>query len=179
MWQGKTMYSLSLEERATCPDDCAQWDNCYGDNMPFAHRFDHTDPNFISDLEHQLSSLNDKHKEGFVVRLHVLGDFYSAKYLLQWQRWLHEFENLNVFGYTHHAYTSPLGSMISNINKYADTRFRIRFSDDSDTQFSAHVGTSAAEFGGIMCPEQVGKTDSCATCGYCWTSEKPVVFLEH
>ena len=179
MWKGMTMYSLSLEERATCPDDCAQWDNCYGDNMPFAHRFDHTDPNFIPDLERQLSSLNGKHPEGFVVRLHVLGDFYDAKYLPQWQRWLYEFDNLNVFGYTHHAYTSPLGSMISNINKLHRFRFRIRFSDDNDTAFSAHVGTSTKDFGGIMCPEQVGKTDSCTTCGYCWSSERPVIFIEH
>ena len=80
MWKGMTMYSLSLEERATCPTDCQQWDNCYGDNMPFAHRFDHTDPNFISNLEQQLSSLNDKHTEGFVVRLHVLGDFFDGKW---------------------------------------------------------------------------------------------------
>lgn len=50
MWKGMTMYSLTLEERATCPTDCEQWDNCYGDNMPFAHRFDHTDPDFIATL---------------------------------------------------------------------------------------------------------------------------------
>ena len=54
-WKGMTMYSLTLEERATCPSDCQQWDNCYGDNMPFAHRFDHTQADFINNLEQQLS----------------------------------------------------------------------------------------------------------------------------
>jgi hypothetical protein len=186
MWKGMTMYSLSLEERATCPSDCAQWDNCYGDNMPFAHRFDHTDPNFISYLEHQLSSLNDKHPEGFVVRLHVLGDFYSGQYIVQWQLWLHQFKNMHVFGYTHHTYTSQLGCMIGNVNSLHRDRFRVRFSDDYDTQFSAHVtkpeGINSSYnivTDAIICPEQQGKTESCTTCGYCWSSDNPIVFIEH
>ena len=186
MWKGMTMYSLSLEERATCPSDCAQWDNCYGDNMPFAHRFDHTDPNFISYLEHQLSSLNDKHPEGFVVRLHVLGDFYSGQYIVQWQLWLHQFKNMHVFGYTHHTYTSQLGCMIGNVNRLHRDRFRVRFSDDYDTQFSAHVTKPESINSSyniitdaIVCPEQQGKTESCTTCGYCWSSDNPIVFIEH
>ena len=154
-WKGMTMYSLSLEERATCPTDCQQWDNCYGDNMPFAHRFDHTDSNFIPQLEQQLSALNHKHQEGFVVRLHVLGDFYSGTYIVQWQLWLNQFENLRVFGYTHHTYDSQLGSMIIQ---------------PKDLEYVEH---------GVICPEQLGKTDSCASCGYCWASDNPVVFIEH
>ena len=106
MWKGMTMYSLTLEERATCPTDCQQWDNCYGDNMPFAHRFDHTAPDFISRLDAHLGQLNHKHPEGFVVRLHVLGDFYDGIYIAQWQIWLALYENLNVFGYTHHTVDS-------------------------------------------------------------------------
>jgi hypothetical protein len=182
MWKGMTMYSLSLEERATCPSDCAQWDNCYGDNMPFAHRFDHTDPNFVSNLEQQLSSLNDKHKDGFVVRLHVLGDFYSGQYIVQWQLWLNKFPNMNAFGYTHHEYTSQLGSMLNNVNRLHPDRFRIRYSDDWDTEFSAHVidaSDSAYVEQGIICPEQLDKTDSCASCGYCWSSDNPITFIEH
>lgn len=185
-WKGMTMYSLTLEERATCPSDCQQWDVCYGDNMPFAHRFDHTDSSFIESLEQQLSLLNDKHPEGFVVRLHVLGDFYSGQYIVQWQLWLHQFESLNVFGYTHHSYTSQLGSMISNVNRLHPDRFRVRFSDDMSTQFSAHVTKSegisssiSIVTDAIICPEQLGKTDSCASCGYCWTSNNPIVFIEH
>jgi len=181
-WKGMTMYSLTLEERATCPPDCEQWDNCYGDNMPFAHRFDHTDPNFIPQLEQQLSDLNHKHQEGFVVRLHVLGDFYDPFYVMQWQLWLHQFKNMNVFGYTHHTSTSALGLFINNINRLHHDRFRVRFSDDWDTEFSAHVIQSKdLEYveQGVICPEQLGKTDSCATCGYCWSSTNPVVFIEH
>ena len=179
MWKGMTMYSLTLEERATCPTECEQWDNCYGDNMPFAHRFDHTDPNYISYLEVQLRALNEKHTNGFVVRLHVLGDFYHGKYIVQWQLWLAQYENLRVFGYTHLPFNSQLGSMVNNVNRIYPQRFRIRFSDDKNTNFSAHVGVGTDMTLGIMCPEQNGKTDSCATCGYCWSSDEPVTFLEH
>lgn len=176
-----TIYSLTLEERATCPTNCEQWDNCYGDNMPFGHRFNHTDDKFIYLLDAQLEHLNRKHTEGFVVRLHVLGDFYNLKYLLQWVQWLNQFNNLRVFGYTHHPFKSELGDAIKEINSshtYSH-RFRIRFSDDWNTRFSAHVGINTNNTGGIMCPEQIGKTDSCATCGYCWSSDQPVVFIEH
>jgi len=182
MWKGMTMYSLSLEERATCPSDCQQWDNCYGDNMPFAHRFDHNDHNFIGYLEMQLQELNDKHPDGFVVRLHVLGDFYDGKYIVQWQLWLHQFENLRVFGYTHHTADSQLGNMINNVNRIHPDRFRVRFSDDDSTPFNASVVQTTAEAlarPGIVCPEHSKFTDSCATCGYCWTSENPVIFYEH
>ena len=182
MWKGMIMYSLSLEERATCPSDCQQWDYCYGDNMPFAHRFDHNDHNFIGYLEMQLQELNDKHPDGFVVRLHVLGDFYDGKYIVQWQLWLHQFENLRVFGYTHHTADSQLGNMINNVNRIHPDRFRVRFSDDDSTPFNASVVQTTAEAlarPGIVCPEQSKFTDSCATCGYCWTSENPVIFYEH
>jgi len=181
-WKGMTMYSLTLEERATCPSDCEQWDNCYGDNMPFAHRFDHTDPTFKDQLGMQLEQLNRKHPEGFVVRLHVLGDFYDGLYIVQWQLWLHQLENLHVFGYTHHPYTSQLGTMINNVNNIHSDRFRVRFSDDWDTEFSAHVAQPRdLEYveHGVICPEQLCKTDSCASCGYCWSSDQPIIFIEH
>jgi hypothetical protein len=31
----------------------------------------------------------------------------------------------------------------------------------------------------ILCPEQVGKTESCSTCGLCWQSERRIAFLQH
>jgi hypothetical protein len=150
--------------------------------MPFAHRFDHTAPDFISRLDAHLGQLNHKHPEGFVVRLHVLGDFYDGIYIAQWQIWLALYENLNVFGYTHHTVDSQLGSMIKTVNKMHPDKFRVRFSDDMSTQFSAHVTTSEdinTVTNSIVCPEQKGQTDSCATCGYCWSSNNPIVFIEH
>ncbi len=38
-FKGMPLYSLTLEERATCPKDCKMYVPCYGNNMPFATRF--------------------------------------------------------------------------------------------------------------------------------------------
>lgn len=185
-WKSMTMYSLTLEERATCPSTCKQWETCYGNNMPFGHRFDHTHPDFYTKLESELEQLNEKHPDGFVVRLHVLGDFFSTHYVVKWQYWLHKYPALRVFGYTHWERTSDIGSMIKTINRVYKDRWAIRFSDDPSTQFSAHVTPDADlayqdadKYDGIICPEQTGRTKSCTTCGYCWTSQRPVIFIEH
>ncbi|MBN86683.1 MAG: hypothetical protein CL885_04095 [Dehalococcoidia bacterium] len=170
------IFYLTLEERATCPTHCEQWDNCYGNNMPFAHRFDHTDPQFWPLLHANLDQLNTKHHNGFVVRLHVLGDFVDIDYTERWLSCLEHYPNLHVFGYTHHRLNSEIGRRINRANRWMFERWRIRFSDDPSTPFSAHVNKTT---NGITCPEQLNKTTSCGTCGYCWSSEQPVVFIEH
>lgn len=178
-WKNHVMYSLTLEERKTCPSDCDQWDNCYGNNMPFAHRFDHTGPLFLENLGTQLARLVHKHRkkqQGVVVRLHVLGDFFSDEYVEFWHIMLDLLPDLKVFGYTHHKSKRGLGKYINaSLNNSYPDRAAIRFSDDMDTPFRATVNTG----GGIVCPEQTGATASCTTCGYCWSSSDPVVFLEH
>lgn len=179
MWKDMPLYSLSLEERNTCPKSCQQWDNCYGDNMPFAHRFDHTHRDFIPMLKAQIKELSVKHPNGFVVRLHVLGDFYNKSYIATWHEMLGDFPQLNVFGYTHHPLKSKLGKYVHVLNGLYAKRWRVRFSDDTTTEFSAHVDTDTVKHGGIMCPEQESKTKSCAACGFCWSSERPIVFVEH
>ena len=39
-WRGYPVFTLTLEERATCPSYCEQWDECYGNNMPFGARLE-------------------------------------------------------------------------------------------------------------------------------------------
>jgi hypothetical protein len=41
-----------------------------------------------------------KHKEGIVIRLHVLGDFYSVDYVKFWEEMLIRHPKLCLFGYT-------------------------------------------------------------------------------
>ena len=179
MWRGFPIFSLTLEERATCPAHCEQWDNCYGNNMPFAHRFNHNSIWFETELASELAQLSMEHEQGFVVRLHVLGDFYSEEYVKFWFDCLVHFPQLNVFGYTHHRHTDPIGRRIQNLNTACPTRWRVRFSDDPTTEFRAEVVASMQQAKGIVCPEQQGKANSCAECAYCWHSEKPIYFLEH
>lgn len=178
-WKNHVMYSLTLEERATCPTSCEQWNNCYGNNMPFAHRFDHTHPKFYEYLGEQMFELYNKHAakgQGMVIRLHVLGDFYDKTMVDFWVHMLLNLPSLKIFGYTHHKSDTELGAYIdTHLNTVLRNQCAIRFSDDLSTQFRATVDSGVE----LICPEQLGKTKSCATCGYCWSSEKPVVFLGH
>lgn len=179
-WYGMRIYSLTLEERVSCPIDCAQWNNCYGNNMPFAHRYDHTHPDFYKMLGAHISELSAKHPEGFVVRLHVLGDFFDLTYVLFWRLLMNLHRNLHVFGYTHQSYLSEIGKQIMHMNTSWPDRFAVRYSDQfiPYSAWTTDDSTFVPEKG-IVCPEQLGKTDSCATCAYCWTSTDPVYFLEH
>lgn len=180
-WRGLPIFSLTLEERATCPSHCEQWANCYGNNMPFAHRFDHQNQWFEQALATNLAQLSHKHEQGFVVRLHVLGDFYSEDYVRFWLGMMSALPGLRAFGYTHHRYSSPIGQLIAQMNEQFPNRWRVRFSDDRSQEFRSEVVASEQQAGkdGIVCPEQLGLTESCGDCGYCWHSNKPVYFLEH
>jgi hypothetical protein len=174
-WRGMPLYLLSLEERKTCPKTCQQWSNCYGNNMPFANRLDHTATSFYATLTNELGTLSRKHPSGFAVRLHVLGDFFSMKYVRYWQRMQKNIPQLMIYGYTHRYPGTPIGDAIAAWND--GDRTWIRFSDRGGAM-SANVG--AAVVGDeIQCPEEVGKTESCLTCGLCWQTTKPIKFLEH
>lgn len=175
-WKGMPMYQLTLEERKTCPRTCEQWRVCYGNNMPFANRVNHESPAFSGELEAEVKELASKHSGGFVVRLHVLGDFYSVPYVQLWDRLLREHPSLKIFGYTHRLPGSAIGRSILELNK---TGAWIRFSD-AGGPMSANtdkVGGPAAE--GIHCPEQTGKTKSCLTCGLCWSTPLAIRFSVH
>lgn len=172
-WRGMPCFTLTLEERATCPPDCTQWSNCYGNNMRFAARVDHRDPQELtSKLDAELKALLRTYRT-IVVRPHVLGDFFSLPYAGFWHQMLAKYPGLHVFGFTHWARSSPIGAEILAINQAFPERSWIRFSDQGGSM-SANV-----EGEGIPCPEQTGKTKSCMTCGICWSTTKPVSFKEH
>ena len=169
-WKGMPLYSLSLEERKTCPSTCQQWRTCYGNNMPFANRIDHTGDTFLKELTQEIATLSQRHPSGFVCRLHVLGDFYSVAYTNFWAKLLTKYPELRIFGYTHRDKTSRIGSAIQKLNEAGAW---IRWSD-AGGEMSANV-----EGEGITCPEQTGKTASCMTCGLCWSTTLPINFLGH
>lgn len=168
-WRGMPMYSLTLEERRTCPSDCSMWAQCYGNNMMFAHRIDHTHPEFLDTLKREIKALDAMHPHGFVVRLHVLGDFYSTEYVDFWRTLTTSYKTLHVFGFTH-WHSGPIHDAIRAWNS---DRVWVRFSD-AGGEMSANV-----EGEGIQCPEQTGKTSSCLTCGLCWSTPLPIRFKEH
>lgn len=177
-WGGVPIYTLTLEERATCPRSCGEWATCYGNNMHMARRH-------IAGLAleamliGELVTLAGKHPEGFAVRLHVLGDFYSKTYADLWRLALEEIPGLHVFGFTAHSPDSEIGRWIGAMNTAFPRRCRIRFSGTANGGEGALVISSLAESKHVVCPVQTGKTDCCGTCGLCWTMDKTVEFIRH
>lgn len=182
-WAGMPIFTLTLEERATCPRSCLHWRNCYGNKMHWAHRFEHG-PELEVALEKELEELNAAHPTGFVVRLHVLGDFYSVEYVARWEEWLVAYPALRVFGYTAHDVLSPIGSAIRRLRDADYDRFAVRTSngglDDACTLSLGSVQESVPfTANATICPAQTQRTDCCATCGLCWQSRSNIIFLEH
>lgn len=177
--KGVPMYSLTLEERKTCPNTCLNWQQCYGNNMGFAHRIDHTDKDFLSNLEKEIAELNKKGM--FLVRLHVLGDFYSREYIRFWDWMLLKYRNLHVFGYTS-LWNCLKANMIRDLRILYGRRFMVRYSrpkpeiSNMNDIFAAKAEQSTD---GIVCPQQTGKTQSCLTCSLCWETDKTILFVEH
>lgn len=178
LFRGYWIYTLSLEERATCPRSCRHWETCYGNNMPYAKRIEHGDE-LLARLEAELATLTAQ-RVGILVRLHALGDFYSVEYVHFWKRMLDTFPNLAIFGYTARR-QDPIAYALQGMQWTHGDRFRIRWSDGGLAQnCTVSIRAEAAcPTDAFVCPEQTGKTAACATCGLCWNSTKNVAFLEH
>jgi len=172
-WRGMAAFSLTLEERATCPSTCTMWAECYGNNVRFATRVSSDDmPALQARIEQELKSLLRTYGK-VLVRLHVLGDFASEGYATFWRRLVLEHRGLHIFGFTQWPRDSEIGRAVQTINDADPERVWIRFSN-AGGPMSANV-----EGEGIPCPEQIGKTASCMTCGLCWSTTHPVSFKRH
>ena len=204
-WRGMPIFTLTLEERATCPDDCFHYLTCYGNAMPFAKRNRHG-----RDLEQrlaiELSALQHKFPDGFVVRLHILGDFYDLAYVSLWRRWLGQFPAMRVWGYTARQFPGPgaleivdpveresriMAALIHQTWLDHPDRWLIRFSSARPDQSRPGVAWATTIFRepegavvpeGIVCPVERGTASSCAACGLCWAGpalDKVIVFVAH
>lgn len=180
--RGYYIYTLSLEERATCPTSCKHWQTCYGNNMPFAKRVDHTSPGFLAKLEWEIQCLLAvKGRAGILIRLHALGDFFSAEYTRFWLTMLLKYDRLAIYGYTARPAEGVIGTIIRDMNKMLGDRCMVRFSDGGlGTMSTVSIGDETGKpADAFICPEQTGKTRCCATCAACWSTTKNVAFMEH
>jgi hypothetical protein len=132
-WAGMPIFSLTLEERATCPRSCDLWQKCFGNAMHLAKRVA-ADRDLIPLLADELRRLQRRHARGFVVRLHQLGDFFSVAYVRQWAAWLTEFPALRIFGYTHWGVETPIGAEVARIREFWWDRFAVRTSIESGSR---------------------------------------------
>lgn len=179
------IFTLTLEERASCPrplpdgTGCREWAACYGNNMQAAERVVHG-PDLIAALARELTALAERHPV-FLVRLHVLGDFWSVKYVRFWHAMLAQLPGLHVFGFTAHAPSSPIGRALGLMAlDHGWGRAAIRFSGAAHELRAARViGPGERDAGSVPCPAQSGGTDCCATCALCWQSERSISFRRH
>jgi hypothetical protein len=182
-FRGMPLYGLTLEERATCWSGCPNLELCYGDNMPFAKRYT-PGKKLEAAIRKDVQLLSKKHAKGFVVRLHVLGDFYSTAYVAHWSRMLLTYPALHLFGYTHWPADHPIGKAVATLVQHFPDRVAFRRSDRTDQSdplpgaMTIAKGEPAAP-GTVICPEQMGRTASCTTCGLCMNLETSVSFIDH
>jgi len=182
LWAGFPIYMLSLEERATCPSVCENWKQCYGNHMPFARRWQAGEA-LEREIPVQLAKLAKKHPGGFVVRLHILGDFYSRRYVMLWMEMMAVIPQLHVYGYTRREKDSDEGKAIHDANRYFNTRWRMRWSEregEMGTHTTADTSVRGKIDKGIVCPAQTeGDEICCGNCSLCWSTTTPIIFINH
>lgn len=183
-WKGFPIYALTLEERATCPRDCVLFNGCYGNGTHWAKRYIHG-PDLEIALSEELGSLSRRHRGGFVVRLHILGDFYSAHYVRFWRDALTAFPALHVFGYTAWKPETDTGRAVAALRDEQWQRFAVRTSGANCGPRTCVIETADDKpDGAIICPAQLPNSvgRNCAKCGLCWAGparDKPIAFLRH
>lgn len=165
--------------------------NCFGNGMPVAVRFNYNDALMMS-LDGELEWLSIKHPNGFSVRLHILGDFPDMAYLQNWIEWSDTLPELHVWGYTAHPANGRIGKEIMAMNRRRPDRWQVRFSVAEGTPHAPmQVATTWKKperyafdptTRSLICPQEIGKTDHCSTCGICWNPKMENVrirFLGH
>lgn len=178
--KGWPIFMLTLEERATCPRTCREFASCYGNAMQAAERLAHG-PELEAALETELRALAAEHPAGFMVRLHILGDFYSTGYVRFWTSMLAALPALHLFGFTAHAPDSQIGRAVSAMALDAGwSRAAIRFSGaPHEVRASRVLGPAETDDAAILCPAQTGAASCCASCALCWNSDRSIAFRRH
>lgn len=178
--RGYFIYSLSLEERATCPATCKHWTDCYGNSAPLAKRLRHG-PKLLAAIEAEIPKLLGKfNHKGLLIRLHALGDFYSIDYVNFWSLMLFLYPRVTIFGYTAWGPDTLIGNRIAQVKAIYGDRFAVRWSGHGG-EWGALDIRSAEDCPpeAFVCPEQTDKVRCCATCALCWTTSRPVAFIDH
>jgi hypothetical protein len=150
--------------------------------MPQATRFEHG-PDLEARLIEEVCALGRRHPGGFAVRLHILGDFNSVRYVELWEMLLEQVPQLHAFGFSARwdVNRDPIAAALVRLVLKQWDRFAIRFSnapiDECSTVSIEHPYQKPTD--AIVCPQQTGKTQACSTCALCWSSKKRIAFVTH
>ena len=135
--------------------------------------------NLEAALGKELLALQRDHPAGFMLRLHILGDFYSVDYVRFWREALKRYPALHIFGFTARLPGSEIGDALWHLAGQDWSRFAVRFSGANLPARAAETLDSFGDSQSVPCPAQTGATDCCATCGLCWHSERSIAFLRN
>lgn len=182
-WKGFPIYSLTLVERETCPRSCDLFLNCMGNAMGHAKRYKYG-TELIAKLGLELGQLQCDHRGGFVVRLHILGDFGTLKYFRFWESALDFFPALHIFGYSHWQQGTVIGDAIHQLREARWDRFAVRTSDAKSGPRALTIKSASDDSTAVICPAQLsgGRGLSCGKCHLCWAptfKDRAIAFLEH
>lgn len=183
-WKGFAVFSLTLEERKTCPRSCQEWLSCYGGNMGRSVRYEHGAA-LETEIWKELRYLQGKHPQGFAIRLHLLGDFYSVEYVRFWERALDKFPALHVFGYTARNWKAgnpdPIGVAVADLRDRCWDRFAVRTSGAHSGPRTKVIEHARDKGKSVICPAQTHER-TCSSCALCWDpafKNKSISFLRH
>jgi hypothetical protein len=131
----------------------------------------------------EVEVLDVRHVNGFVVRLHVTGDFYSPTYVEPWAALLRQYSTLRIFGYTRrHDEGDPIAARIASVAaEFGWSRFAMRLSGaQSDTRSTVVVECPHQKpADAILCGQEIERKKNCGACALCWESEKRIALLQH
>jgi hypothetical protein len=184
--KGAKIFTLTLEERATCPQSCDLWDGCYGNSMQHSRRWRHG-PALEARIRAEVKDLCNRN-DRVLIRLHILGDFYSLAYVRLWADLIDKHLGLFVFGFTAWRANTLIGAEIVALRRLRPDRFFMRHSGWSGPwgSFTLDFPTEKARIGSaIVCPEQRDAMDGgargmhCGACGLCWKGDTAIAFVEH
>jgi len=191
--KGAYIATLTLQERATCPESCGLWRECYGNNMQWSRRWA-AGPELEASLRIEVAEACAAN-ENVLIRLHILGDFYSQEYVRLWADLLHRHPNLHVFGFTAWPEKTQIGAEIAALREMLPFRFMIRHSGRTGRWGSAILpirpdpdidgGWPKMIGDAIVCPEQRDaylaepQSRHCGNCAACWSTDAPILFVLH
>ncbi len=180
--RGWPIFTLTLPERTTCPRSCAAYASCYGNRMNWSDRIK-PDAAFEAAFWDELAELQTENSQGFLLRLHVLGDFYSQAYVDLIDSALDAFPALHVFGFTaRDPDIDEIGSAVWALATNRWDRFTMRFSGMPGPDLASRViDHGATDPAAIVCPAQTLATACCATCALCFSPNftRSIAFWRH
>ncbi|WP_417724593.1 hypothetical protein [Salipiger sp.] len=182
--KGARIYTLALEERATCPRSCPIYRGCYGNALHRTRRWAYS-PDLLSGLRGEIKALIHVHRK-VLIRLHVVGDFPTEEYASFWRAMLDLHSGLHLFIFTAHRSSTAIGGAVASLAETGRAWVRHSGQTGDHGAITLDFPTEKTRIGDMtVCPEQRHaiseplRQTHCGSCGLCWAGNTGIAFIEH